>query len=161
MKELKLEKPKKEISGYVFEMCSFKVIHGHDDSLPFVGNLYANGIKIGEAMNDGWGGEAVFTRTKEKKNQKLVEEIESVLKQQSVFENDEKLKDVKYSFGFLCDLLANDMLHYNTMKKCKDKNFIFLSNIENMYVTIPKKNVGDFDKLCNEYEKKGYLYYIR
>ena len=135
--------------------------HGHDDSLPFVGNLYANGIKIGEAMNDGWGGEAVFTRTKTKKNQKLVDEIETVLKQQSVFEDDEKLKDVKYSFGFLCDLLANDMLHYNTMKKCKDKNFIFLSNIENMYLTIHKKNVDDFDKLCDEYEKKGYLYYIR
>ena len=118
MEEFKLEKPRKMISGYVFELCSFKTIKGHDDSLPFLGNLYANGIRIGEAMNDGWGGEAVFTRTKTKKNQKLVDEIESVIKQKTVFEDDERLKDVKYSFGFLCDLLAEEMLHYTTLKKC-------------------------------------------
>lgn len=162
MKEIALDKPKKTINGITFQLCSFKIIDGHDDSIPFSGNLYANGIKIGEALNDGWGSDAEFYRTNAKRNQKFVDEIEAMLKETPIWPDDNLLHNVKYTFGKLCDILAYDMEEYNIFKKMKNKNpnnIIFVDEYHTKYISVQPTN--DLNDLISSYQEKGYKYYIK
>lgn len=162
MKEIALDKPKKTINGITFQLCSFKIIDGHDDSIPFSGNLYANGIKIGEALNDGWGSDASFYRTNAKRNQKFVDEIEAMLKETPIWPDDNRLSEVKYTFGSLCDILAFDMEEYIILKKMKNKNpnnIIFIDKNHTNFVSV--NPTDDLNKIISIYKEKGYSYYIK
>ena len=44
-----------------FTMKSFKLQHGHNDSLPYYAILYCNKKPICECVNDGWGGTTSIT----------------------------------------------------------------------------------------------------
>lgn len=39
-----------------YEVRGWKEVAGHDDTLPYVANIYKNGCFVANASNDGWGG---------------------------------------------------------------------------------------------------------
>ena len=47
-----------QFGKYVLELKKYRQIKGHDDSIPFEGELYCNGTHIAGCWNDGWGGDA-------------------------------------------------------------------------------------------------------
>lgn len=49
------------IAGYELTLRNFKIVTGHDDSLPFNASLYINGQRVCKCFNDGWGGVADCT----------------------------------------------------------------------------------------------------
>lgn len=45
-----------KVGDYTFTMKRFRIIPGHDDSLPYMGTLCINNKPFAVCGNDGWGG---------------------------------------------------------------------------------------------------------
>ncbi len=85
-----------KIGDFDIELRNYKMIAGHDDTLPYQAIMYINGKKAAVCMNDGWGGETVVTIV----NEKLFKEAEQAVVQTIWFE------DYKYTMVSLADVLA-------------------------------------------------------
>ena len=66
-----------EIGGYKISLKNFKKVIGHDDSLPYVANVYVNGERVCTCYNDGWGGETNITQVM---NETLLNEVNKFVK---------------------------------------------------------------------------------
>lgn len=53
-----MAKIKTTIGETILELRDLKETYGHDDSIPFNANVYIDGEHIGNAWNDGWGGDS-------------------------------------------------------------------------------------------------------
>lgn len=94
-----------KVGEHIFTMGCFKLQYGHDDSLPYHGVLYMDGIKLCTCLNDGWGG---MTEMHGVDNH--AEETMKIVK--------EKLKDYNWSYykdiipltlDFIADTLASTL----------------------------------------------------
>lgn len=45
---------------YTVRLKDFRIIDGHDDSLPYRADVLVNGVTVGTVLNDGWGGMSDF-----------------------------------------------------------------------------------------------------
>lgn len=52
---------KVEVDGITFTMPNAVEVFGHDDTLPYNGTLYADGVPIADFWNDGWGGNSEYS----------------------------------------------------------------------------------------------------
>lgn len=115
-----MKKPKMTFGKFILELKNFREIKGHDDSLPFDGELYCNGVHIAECWNDGWGGDANVKPVID--NIKLYNEVQScVNKTNGLFGH----SDWYYTLPLLCDLLAGEHMMYEYVKEAQKNNIIF------------------------------------
>lgn len=96
------------------ELRSVKLVHGHDDSIPYVGKLYIDGKHIANCENDGWGGSDNI--------QPISKEARVILNRAEEYA---KTLPAVESFGMKLDmsldLLIGDLLEDFLKKKDNDK----------------------------------------
>ena len=85
----------------VFTMKNCQEIPGHDDSLPYVADLYCDGKMLCKCHNDGWGGETEFTVVPECAS-KMDAIMEHIGKYQWVY----KKHEFDLNLCFIADTLA-------------------------------------------------------
>ena len=109
------------LGDYVFEMKCFKIIKGHDDSLPFQGKLYVNGRHIADCVNNGWGGACDLQKVD--KNRELFDKMYAYVRQFVEF----TFKDttINYTLSSLADSLACKMADAQWLNKHQKTNLIF------------------------------------
>lgn len=93
---------KTDFVGHTLELKNVRETEGHDDSIPFVADVYFDDEHIGNATNDGWGADC-FIRI-------LPEVSENTKEQFNAFE--EQLIEIhsqghfRYTVNFLVDYMA-------------------------------------------------------
>ena len=96
----------KTIGTYKCELKCFKVVPGHDDSLPYIAKLYVNNKYLCSLHNDGWGGE---TFVSDVQDNELYNKLDKEVRNYIAFRfrgNDYYYRNLE-SF---CDFLAEDKL---------------------------------------------------
>lgn len=85
-----------------FALHNFREVDGHDDTFPYVGDLFCNGSKICHCYNDGWGGETMM----EVYNKELFSLAKEKL--EKYFWNDERCPKIQIplTIDFIADTLA-------------------------------------------------------
>lgn len=90
-----------KVGNMKFALHNFREVEGHDDTFPYVGDLFCNGEKICHCFNDGWGG----TTSMEVYNKSLFNFVKEKVMNY-------KWKDEKYPYeitltiDFIADTLA-------------------------------------------------------
>lgn len=126
-----MNRAKKQFGIYVIEMRKFKKIIGHDDTLPFVAELWANGKHIANCHNDGWGGDTATIPT----NIELFNEVAKVVCSTKGAFNE---ADWNYTMPILADELADKCLFNVTVQKEQKKGLVFMAENGNL-ITVPFK----------------------
>ena len=112
-----------QFGKYVLELKKYRQIKGHDDSIPFEGELYCNGTHIAGCWNDGWGGEAQVKPVLA--NLALYNEVKKeVEKTNNLFDNPSWF----YDMAVVADLLA-----------CENERYIWLKETQKKYIIYEKK----------------------
>lgn len=136
---------------------NIKKIAGHDDSLPFMGSFYINGKRVGEAHNDGWGGECSYSFVG--KNSYTYGQLEEIAKQyQWSWLGDKHNYD---TFNSILDELACEVLSVadiNKKVKSLTKKYCLvglLPNLDIRYLNLSSfcKN-GALQKIVKRWEEE-------
>lgn len=121
----------KVFGNYKIELRKFKRVMGHDDSIPYQGELWANNIHIANCWNDGWGGETNV----EPLNIELFNDVaEVVCKTFGAF----GIKTWQYTIPILADELAS-MCEMNKHITAKQKNGLVFKRDDNSLIVVPFK----------------------
>lgn len=115
-----MKKPKMTFGKFILELKNFREIKGHDDSLPFEGELYCNGVHIAGCWNDGWGGDANVKPVIG--NLKLYNEVSKIV---CATKWDCGKFALNYSIPMVCDLLACDNEAYEWVKREQKNHLVF------------------------------------
>ena len=107
-----MEKNTYSINGNEFSLINFKEVFGHDDSLPYEGELCLNGTSFMQCWNDGFGGLTEFNIL----NKELYQQALDIIKDETIYVE-------PYSFDVDLYFIA-DHLAYNEYMKKFSKEFI-------------------------------------
>ena len=121
----------KIIGKYTIELKKVKEVFGHDDSFPYVAELWVNRKHIANCYNDGWGGDTLITPIDA---QMVMEVSEIVCATKGAFNE----KDWNYTMPLLADELAMEAIRMQTIKKYQVKNLVFMDD-EYRIICIPFK----------------------
>jgi hypothetical protein len=105
---------------YHLELKNFRLISGHDDSLPFEADMYCNGRFICHCWNDGWGADACV-----KPN---IDELALFVEVQKEVNNTSGLferQDWYYTIPIVCDLLGCEWSAYQEIQKAQRTQLVF------------------------------------
>lgn len=158
-----------KVGGHEFTLKDCKEVYGHDDSLPYVANLYIDGKKVCSLFNDGWGGETTIPQVF---NEKLFDKATEDIKGQPL-PTFPWMKDEVYekftlkSIVEIADILAYDLVEINKVfKKCnKETSIIAFNGVTTRYFVIPNKtkanqltdgSIKASIKKCDELRMEGY-----
>lgn len=81
------------------ELKKFKLIAGHDDDIPFMADLYVDGVLTAHLFNDGWGGGTNFQVV----NKAKYDEVTALAKLQK----DERFPDLELNLDCYLDKYIN------------------------------------------------------
>lgn len=121
----------KIIGKYKIDVKKVKEVYGHDDSFPYIAELWANGKHIADCHNDGWGGETLITAI----DLPMFMEVSSIVCATKGAFNE---KDWNYTMPILADELALDAIRMQTIKKYQVNNLVFMDD-EYRLVCVPFK----------------------
>ena len=115
-----MKKPKMSFGKFILELRNFRLISGHDDSLPFEGDIYCNGKFICHCWNDGWGADACVKPNIHELA--LYNEVcKEVAKTNGLFGR----KEWYYTMPIVCDLLGCEWDAYTHIQKAQKTQLVF------------------------------------
>lgn len=88
---------------YTVSLKNFRLIPGHDDSLPYYASVVINGKVVGTIINDGWGGKSDFTCNDDCCD--LCDQFNDYANEYDLYPND-GIKGPYITLWNLCDALA-------------------------------------------------------
>lgn len=146
----------KQVGQYKCELKAFKKIIGHDDTLPYIANLYINGKYVCQVMNDGWGG---MSSIREMNNKSLYDEFNSFIKDIVAFTYQDIT--IKYhSLEDFCDMLAEHTLKYQMVNKKSKDHIIFEKPNGGIYTIKTKQPIATLVQCYNESLLQNIEYYL-
>lgn len=116
----------KIIGKYTIELKKVKEVFGHDDSFPYVAELWVNRKHIANCYNDGWGGDTLITPIDA---QMVMEVSEIVCATKGAFNE----KDWNYTMPLLADELAMEAIRMQTIKKYQVNNLVFMDDSYSLF----------------------------
>lgn len=113
---------KKRVFGkYTIELKQYQRVEGHDDSLPFQGQLWVNKTHIANCWNTGWGEETTI----EPLNHALFEEVAKIVCETKLqYEN----MVMNYTMPILVEELAWECDLYLSIQEHQQNNLVFILN---------------------------------
>ena len=96
------------INGLKFTMKNFKRIYGHDDSMPYMADLYLGKEHVAQCHNDGWGGDTHIYWVNTFDAERRAEVLQEVRKHKWCFKmpNEKKMYHITLNMSFVADLLS-------------------------------------------------------
>lgn len=120
-----------KIKKFEFEIKKLKKIVGHDDTLPYVGELWCNGKCLCKCMNDGWGGDTNITPISSD-----FDKIDKIIKATNGLYGH---TDWHYSLAVIADILAEKEIFNKNIKRYFAKNLVFVKDDPLQYMRVPIK----------------------
>lgn len=141
-----------QFGKFNIELRNFKLVTGHDDSLPFTGDMYINNQKVASCYNNGWGGECNIHVMPE--SMELFKEAERVVESTIWFDENNNYYNMStptyYNMPALVDEMANEMAEkievQKVIKREQGRNLIIQKDCAN--------NMGEIYKIV--VVKKGW-----
>ena len=116
----------KIIGKYKIELKNVKAIDGHDDTFPYVAELWVNRKHIANCHNDGWGGDTLITPI----DMPMFKDVsEIVCATKFAF----KEKYWNYTMPMFVDELAIDAIRMQTIKKHQVNNRVFMDDSYSLF----------------------------
>lgn len=109
----------KKFGKYEIEMRKFKEVMGHDDTLPFNAELWANNTHIANCYNDGWGGDTIVAPV----NAKLFDEVAKIV---CATKGALSKEDWNYTMPILADELSWQCVVAKTIERKQKNGLVFL-----------------------------------
>lgn len=113
------------LGKYKFSMKNFREVYGHDDSLPYNGDVYVNGTKFAKCFNDGWGGDTNYNYADGIDNDFVQDVLDEIAKYEFRYAEIKIAPGVILKFDLTLSHLA-DKLAYLHLGVDIDKDKLFL-----------------------------------